>query len=66
MIDWPILSLTTFLPLLGVLFILLVPGDDEGSKKNIRMVALVTTGVTFLLSLFIWGNFDYANPGFQF
>ncbi|MCK7611230.1 NADH-quinone oxidoreductase subunit M [Roseibium sediminicola] len=66
MIDWPILSLTTFLPLLGVLFILLVPGNDEGSKKNIRMVALVTTSVTFLLSLFIWGNFDYANPGFQF
>ncbi|WP_298820513.1 NADH-quinone oxidoreductase subunit M [uncultured Roseibium sp.] len=66
MIDWPILSLTTFLPLLGVLFILLVSGDDEGSKKNIRMVALVTTGVTFLLSLFIWANFDYENPGFQF
>mgnify|MGYP000628055944 CR=1 FL=1 len=66
MIDWPILSLTTFLPLLGVLFILLVPGDDEGSKKNIRMVALVTTSVTFLLSLFIWGNFDTANSGFQF
>ncbi|MEC9401105.1 MAG: proton-conducting transporter membrane subunit, partial [Pseudomonadota bacterium] len=66
MIDWPILSLTTFLPLLGVLFILLVPGNDEGSKKNIRMVALVTTSVTFLLSLFIWGNFDYANSGFQF
>jgi len=66
MIDWPILSLTTFLPLLGVLFIFLVPGNDEGSKKNIRMVALVTTSVTFLLSLFIWDNFDYTNPGFQF
>ncbi|WP_299812645.1 NADH-quinone oxidoreductase subunit M [uncultured Roseibium sp.] len=66
MIDWPILSLTTFLPLLGVVFILLVPSEDEGSRRNIRMVALVTTGVTFVLSLFIWGSFDYDNPGFQF
>ena len=65
MIDWPILTLTTFLPLAGVLAILLVPGDDEGAKRNIRMVALVTTIFTFILSLFIWGAFDYANPGFQ-
>ncbi|CUA95463.1 NADH-quinone oxidoreductase subunit M [Pannonibacter indicus] len=66
MIDWPILTLTTFLPLAGVLAILLVPGDDDGAKRNIRMVALVTTIFTFILSLFIWGAFDYANPGFQF
>ena len=65
MIDWPILTLTTFLPLAGVLAILLVPGDDNGAKRNIRMVALVTTIFTFILSLFIWGAFDYANPGFQ-
>ncbi|WP_374629872.1 NADH-quinone oxidoreductase subunit M [Pannonibacter indicus] len=65
MIDWPILTLTTFLPLAGVLAILLVPGDDDGAKRNIRMVALVTTIFTFILSLFIWGAFDYANPGFQ-
>jgi NADH-quinone oxidoreductase subunit M len=63
--DWPILRLTTFLPLAGVLAILLVPGDDEGGKKNIRGVALVTTLFTFALSLFIWGSFDYQNPGFQ-
>jgi len=63
--DWPILTTTTFLPLAGVLAILLVPGDDEGGKKNIRGVALVTTLFTFALSLFIWGSFDYENPGFQ-
>ncbi|MBO0344544.1 NADH-quinone oxidoreductase subunit M [Roseibium limicola] len=66
MIDWPILSTVTFLPLVGVLFILLVPGDDEGGKLNIRRVALVTTVFTFAVSLFLWGWFDYNNPGFQF
>ncbi len=65
MIDWPILSTTTFLPLAGALAILLVPEDDEGAKLNIRRVALVTTTFTFALSLFIWFGFDYQNPGFQ-
>ncbi len=65
MTSWPILTTTTFLPLLGVIAILLVPGNDEGSKRNIRMVALVTTLFTFVLSLFIWIGFDNANPGFQ-
>ncbi|MFD1694145.1 NADH-quinone oxidoreductase subunit M [Roseibium aestuarii] len=66
MIDWPILSTVTFLPLIGVLFILLVPGDDEGGKRNIRMVALVTTLFTFAVSLMLWAGFDYSNPDFQF
>ncbi|MEP3668823.1 MAG: NADH-quinone oxidoreductase subunit M, partial [Roseibium sp.] len=65
MIDWPILTTTTFLPLAGVLAILLVPGDDEDGKRNIRMVALFSTIFTFGLSLFVWGFFDYSNPGFQ-
>ncbi|OKL43554.1 NADH-quinone oxidoreductase subunit M [Pseudovibrio exalbescens] len=65
MSDWSILSITTFLPLVGVLFILLVRGDDEEAKKNIRRVALITTCFTFVISLFIWGGFTYENPGFQ-
>ncbi|WP_068082794.1 NADH-quinone oxidoreductase subunit M [Polycladidibacter stylochi] len=65
MSDWSILSITTFLPLVGVLFILLVRGDDEEAKTNIRRVALITTCFTFIVSLFIWGGFTYENPGFQ-
>lgn len=65
MSDWPLLSIVTFLPLVGVLFVLLVRGDDEGAKENIRRVALITTSFTFVVSLFIWGAFDPANPGFQ-
>ncbi|WP_075214649.1 NADH-quinone oxidoreductase subunit M [Mongoliimonas terrestris] len=61
----PLLSLVTFLPLAGVLFILLVRAQDEVAVMNIRRVALITTGVTFGLSLFILGAFDTSNPGFQ-
>ncbi len=61
----PLLSLTTFLPLAGVLFILLVRAQDEVALMNIRRVALLTTIVTFVVSLGIWVNFDPANPGFQ-
>ncbi len=59
----PILSLVTFLPLVGALFIAFLPQD---AVRNARYVALWTTLVTFVLSLFIWIAFDKANPGFQF
>ena len=59
----PILSLVTFLPLVGALFIAFLPQD---AVRNARYVALWTTLVTFVLSLFIWISFDKANPGFQF
>ncbi|WP_150524852.1 NADH-quinone oxidoreductase subunit M [Roseibium sediminis] len=66
MLDFPILSIVTFLPLLGVLFLLIVPGNDDGAKRQMRMVTLVTTLFTFVASLAIWYFFDYTNPGFQF
>jgi len=61
-----ILSLTTFLPLLGAAILaLFLRGDDAAAQRNAKWVALVTTVVTFILSLFILTNFDPANPGFQ-
>ncbi|ESR25124.1 NADH-quinone oxidoreductase subunit M [Lutibaculum baratangense] len=66
MSGWPLLSVVTFLPLVGALFIFAIRGDDEISIRNARYVALWTTILTFILSLFIWFGFDYENPGFQF
>ena len=51
MMSWPILSVTTFLPLVGALFILMMRGDDEAAKRNARWVALWTTLITFAVSL---------------
>ncbi|MCJ8053674.1 NADH-quinone oxidoreductase subunit M [Shinella curvata] len=65
MTDWPILSAVTFLPLVGVALLLLTREDSPYGRRNILNVAMLTTVVTFLLSLFIWIGFDYSNPGFQ-
>ena len=66
MSGMPILSLTTFLPLAGVLLILFVRDDSESARRNVRMIALWTTIATFLVSIFIWTGFDNSDPGFQF
>ncbi len=65
MADWPILTLTTFLPLVGAFFILLIRGEPDMVARNARSVALWTSLITFVISLFILANFDPSNPGFQ-
>ncbi len=61
-----VLSLTTFLPLLGaVILALFLRGDDAAAQRNAKWVALLTTVTTFIASLFILANFDPADPGFQ-
>ncbi|WP_373088903.1 NADH-quinone oxidoreductase subunit M [Sneathiella sp.] len=66
MLDWPILSTVTVLPLVGVLLILLTSGKEESAAGNARWVALWTTLFTFLVSLFIWLNFNNETAAFQF
>ncbi len=66
MTDWPIISTVTFLPLVGVLLILFINGESEAAKRNIRMIALLTTAVTFLVSIPLWTSFDNASAAFQF
>ncbi|MFC3071908.1 NADH-quinone oxidoreductase subunit M [Shinella pollutisoli] len=65
MTDWPILSAVTFLPLVGVVLLLLTREDSPYGRRNILNVSLLTTVFTFVLSLFIWIGFDNSNPGFQ-
>jgi NADH-quinone oxidoreductase subunit M len=66
MTSWPILSLVTFLPLVGAFFCLIVNGPKEAVERNCRSIALVTSGVTFLISLLLWARFDATKAGFQF
>ena len=62
-----ILSLITFLPLLGALIIaLFVPGSDPNSSENAKRVSLVTSIIVFLLSLVMFSEFDKNSSDFQF
>ena len=67
MTTWPILSVVTFLPLLGALLVwLLARGGDEAANRTARWIALWTTIVTFAISLILIARFDPTNTGFQF
>jgi NADH-quinone oxidoreductase subunit M len=66
MTTWPILSVVTFLPLVGALVVYISRGDDEAARRNSRWIALWTTLVTFGLSLILVWRFDPAQTDFQF
>lgn len=62
--NWPpLLSIITFLPLAGALFILVVPREAEG---NARWTALWTTLITLIPALALWYLFDPTTAAFQF
>ncbi len=65
MLGFGILSLTTFLPLVGVAILLVLKGDDEAALRNVRWVALFTTLITFVVSLVAWSRFDTGSAAFQ-
>ena len=64
--SWPILSIVTFMPLAGVLFLLMIKGDEITVAQNSYYVALWVSGFTFLVSLLLLFGFDSASAGFQF
>jgi NADH-quinone oxidoreductase subunit M len=66
MASWPILSVTTFLPLLGVALIVMLRGENAAVVRNVRWIALWTTIVTFAVSLVLVWRFDPGSPEFQF
>ena len=64
--GFPLLSLLTFLPLVGALIIMLVRGDDATVASNARWAALWTSLIVFALSLILWFQFDKSTADFQF
>ena len=61
--DLPILSLVTWLPILGGLLVLVT-----GSKNNVeaKVLSLVITLATFVLSLLLYTGFDNTTSNMQF
>ncbi|MEX0370888.1 MAG: NADH-quinone oxidoreductase subunit M [Tateyamaria sp.] len=62
-----ILSIVTFMPALAALILaIFLRGEDEAAQRNAKWVAIATTSITFLASLFILFEFDPNDTGFQF
>ena len=61
--DWPILSLTIWLPIIGGLMVI-ASGDREANAT--RWTALIVSVLTFLVSLPLWFGFDSGTAQMQF
>jgi len=64
--GFPVLSLITWLPLVGGLIIMCVRGDEETVASNARWTALWTSLIVLVLSIVLWVKFDTGEAGFQF
>ena len=58
-----LLALITFVPLLGVLLILMIPKEHE---ETIKRLAIGISVVPLLLATYLWFVYDKAAGGFQF
>ncbi|NOG71160.1 NADH-quinone oxidoreductase subunit M [Roseicella sp. DB1501] len=65
-VGFPLLSLITFLPLVGAGIIMSVRGEDAVIARNARWIALWTSLIVLLLSLILWVRFDPSTAAFQF
>jgi NADH-quinone oxidoreductase subunit M len=64
--HWPLLSLVTFLPLVGAAFILMARGEEAVVARNARFIALWTSLIVLALSVMLWIEFDPSTAQFQF
>ncbi|MEG8945643.1 complex I subunit 4 family protein [Rosettibacter firmus] len=60
MIGFPILSLITFLPILGMIIVLLLPKEQ---KNAIRYTTLVITAIQVILAIILLSNYNYSAAG---
>ena len=63
--NFPILSSLILLPIVGALFLFFTK-DKEGNNLTAKYVALFTTIVNFLISIYLWVSFDQSTSSFQF
>ena len=61
--NFPILSSLILLPTIGALFLLF---SKDKNSNTAKYVALFTSFVNFLISIYLWFLFDSTTPNFQF
>ena len=63
--NFPIISALILLPAIGSLFLIFSKSNDQ-NNSTIKYVALFTSIVNFLLSIYLWYLFDQTTSAFQF
>ena len=63
--NFPIISALILLPTIGSLFLIFSKSNDQ-NNSTIKYVALFTSIVNFLLSIYLWYLFDPTTSAFQF
>ena len=58
--QFPILTFITFLPILGMLAILFIPGKQE---KFIKWFSIILTGIQVIFAVIILNNYNYSLGG---
>ncbi len=66
MIESSILTVITFLPLIGAVAVMVMPSENHRYDNTMRWIALTTTLTVFAATLVMWIMFDPADTGFQF
>ena len=62
-LGFDILSVLTFLPLIGIALIIITRGESQGV---IKCITLITALINFFISLFLYRDFDLTTHKFQF
>ena len=62
--NFPILSSLILLPTIGALFLLF--SKNNANSNAVKYVALFTSFVNFLISIYLWYLFDTTTSNFQF
>ena len=60
------LSLLLLIPILGSLLLLTIPEDSIENKIRMKRITLITMLINFLISIYIWLEFDSSTSQYQF
>jgi NADH-ubiquinone oxidoreductase chain 4 len=61
-----LINLLLLIPILGSLILIPMKEDSIKSKSNMKVIALITSLINFLISILMWIEFDSSTTQYQF
>ena len=60
------LSLLLLIPIIGIIFLITIPEDTIENKIKMKRITLISMIINFLISIYIWLEFDSSTNQYQF